>query len=147
MQFGDELIINSQWKSIDAPTNPAQFNYKNYLYNSGVLSQQYVDAKSWKLVKSQETFSITKAAFVYQRKLLNILKSNFKDDELSVLSALLLGYKDFLDREIIMVYSSSGAMHVLAVSGLHVGIIFMVLNSLLFFFDKIKNGSYLKAIF
>ena len=146
LQFGDELIINSQWKSIDAPTNPAQFNYKNYLYNSGILSQQYVDAKSWKLVKSQETFSITKAAFVYQRKLLNILKSNFKDDELSVLSALLLGYKDFLDREIIMVYSSSGAMHVLAVSGLHVGIIFMVLNSLLFFFDKIKYGRYLKAI-
>ena len=146
LQFGDELIINSQWKSIDAPTNPAQFNYKNYLYNSGILSQQYVNAKSWKLVKSQETFSITKAAFVYQRKLLNILKSNFKDDELSVLSALLLGYKDFLDREIIMVYSSSGAMHVLAVSGLHVGIIFMVLNSLLFFFDKIKYGSYLKAI-
>ena len=51
-----------------------------------------------------------------------------------------------LDRETIMIYSSSGAMHVLAVSGLHVGIIYLLLNSLFLFFEKFKYGKYLKAV-
>ena len=46
-----------------------------------------------------------------------------------------------------MIYSSSGAMHVLAVSGLHVGIIYLLLNSLFLFFEKFKYGKYLKAVF
>ena len=83
---------------------------------------------------------------MYQKKLLNILTSNFKGEELAVISALLLGYKDLLDRETIMTYSSSGAMHVLAVSGLHVGIIYLVLNSLFLFFERIRYGNYLKAV-
>jgi len=71
---------------------------------------------------------------VYQKKLLSLLDKHFQDEELAVISALLLGYKDLLDRETIMIYSSSGAMHVLAVSGLHVGIFYLLLNSLFLFF-------------
>ena len=85
-------------------------------------------------MSNQQNLSIMKFAFVYQKKLLKVLESNFQDEELAVISALLLVYKDLLDRETIMTYASSGAMHVLAVSGLHVGIIYLVLNSLFFFF-------------
>ncbi len=56
-----------------------------------------------------------------------------------------MGYKDLLGRDVIMTYASSGAMHVLAVSGLHVRIIFMVLNFFLSFLNSIKFGNYLKA--
>jgi len=145
LSFGDELLINSKWKVIDLPTNPAQFNYKNYLYNSGIIAQQYVTNDKWKISKKETNLSVRKHAFVYQKRLLNTLKNNFEDDELSVLSALLLGYKDLLGRDVIMTYASSGAMHVLAVSGLHVGIIFMVLNFFLSFLNSIKFGNYLKA--
>jgi competence protein ComEC len=146
LEYGDQLVINGKWKAIESPTNPAQFNYKHFLYNSGVLAQQYVKPENWKNVQSSDEFSIIKLAFNYQKQLLSVLNSKFKGEELAVLSALLLGYKDLLDRETIMTYASSGAMHVLAVSGLHVGIIFIVLNSLLFFFDKIKYGNYIKAL-
>ena len=97
-------------------------------------------------MSNQQNLSIMKFAFVYQKKLLKVLESNFQDEELAVISALLLGYKDLLDRETIMTYASSGAMHVLAVSGLHVGIIYLVLNSLFFFFGYFKYGNYLKAL-
>jgi len=146
LTYGDKIIINGKWNEIENPSNPAQFNYKTYLYNSGITSQQYVKNDDWKLMSSQERFSILKFAFLYQKKLLKILENRFKDEELAVISALLLGYKDLLDRETIMTYSSSGAMHVLAVSGLHVGIIYLVLNSLFFFFGNIKYGNYIKAI-
>ena len=146
LTYGDEILITGSWKIIDEPSNPAQFNYKSYLYNSGITAQQYLSSNSWYLVSHSQKTSLRKLAFTYQKKLLSILENNFQKEELAVISALLLGYKDLLDRETIMTYSSSGAMHVLAVSGLHVGIIYLVLNSLFFFFARIKHGSYLKAI-
>jgi len=146
LSYGDKIIINGKWNTISNPSNPAQFNYKSYLYNSGISAQQYVKNDAWRLMSNQQNLSIMKFAFVYQKKLLKVLESNFQDEELAVISALLLGYKDLLDRETIMTYSSSGAMHVLAVSGLHVGIIYLVLNSLFFFFGNIKYGNYIKAV-
>ena len=81
---------------------------------------------------------------MYQKKLLTYLEFHFQNEELAFISALLLGYKDSLDRETIMIYSSSGAMHVLAVSGLHVGIIYLLLNSLFLIFKKFKYGKYFR---
>ena len=136
--YSDKLAVKGDWKAIPTPTNPAQFDYKNYLFNNGITAQQYLKQENWNFISSSENFSIRKYAFVYQKKLLDILADNFKGEELAVISALLLGHKDLLDRETIMTYSSSGAMHILAVSGLHVGIIFLVLNSLFFFLEKRK---------
>ncbi|MBC8266040.1 MAG: ComEC family competence protein [Flavobacteriales bacterium] len=146
LKYGDKLIVKSAWKEIDKPTNPAQFDYKKYLSNSDIFHQQYLSKSHWKMFEKQKGFSVRATAFLWQKHLLDVLKSHqFKQQELAVSSALLLGYKDMLDRDTILTYSSSGAMHVLAVSGLHVGIIYLVISSLLFFFDKIKYGNYIKA--
>ena len=63
-------------------------------------------------------------------------EKGIKGNELSVASALILGYKDNIDAQLKNAYSSAGAMHVLAVSGLHVGVIFLIFNQLLGFFEK-----------
>jgi len=146
LQYGDQIVVKSNWKAIDGPTNPAQFDYKKFLANSDIFHQQYLTNMHWKMFEKQKGFSVRATAFLWQKHLLDVLKSHhFEQQELAVSSALLLGYKDMLDRDTILTYSSSGAMHVLAVSGLHVGIIYLVLSSLLFFFDKIKYGNYMKA--
>ena len=147
LTYGDKLFLNGKWNTIEDPSNPAQFNYKNFLFNSNITAQQYLQSTNWKLISFSENNTLRKLAFVYQKKLLTHLERYFQNEELAVISALLLGYKDLLDRETIMIYSSSGAMHVLAVSGLHVGIIYLLLNSLFLFFEKFKYGKYLKAIF
>lgn len=147
LQFGDKLVVKSDWQTIDEPTNPAQFNYKKYLANADIHHQQYLPANKWKLLEKQSGFSVMDMATKWQKKLLSVLASHqFEKQEFAVASALLLGYKDMLDRDTILTYASSGAMHVLAVSGLHVGIIYLVFSSLLFFFNKIKYGNYIKAI-
>ena len=146
LKYGDKLVVKSNWKKIDEPTNPSQFDYKKFLANSDIFHQQYLTNMHWKMFEKQKGFSVRATAFMWQKRLLDVLKSHhFEQQELAVSSALLLGYKDMLDRDTILTYSSSGAMHVLAVSGLHVGIIYLVLSSLLFFFDKIKYGNYMKA--
>ena len=47
-------------------------------------------------------------------------------DELAIVSALLVGYKHYLSADQVNAFASAGAMHVLAVSGLHVGIVYLL---------------------
>ena len=79
--------------------------------------------------------------------LLSSLKSNgIEGDQYAIASALILGSKDELGFEVKQAYATAGAMHVLAVSGLHVGIIFLILNTLLSALDTSKKGRIVKAI-
>ncbi|MBT7480954.1 MAG: ComEC/Rec2 family competence protein [Flavobacteriales bacterium] len=145
--YGDHILINTNLQEIDLPTNPSQFNYKQYLENNGIFHQAYLITDKWKKTNVNTGIWVKKLALKLRRDALDLLRNNsFSDKELSVASALLLGKKDLLDRETILTYSSSGAMHVLAVSGLHVGIIYLAFFYLFFFFDKWKYGKYIKAI-
>ena len=75
-----------------------------------------------------------------------IKNNHIIDDEFAILSALTLGYKDELDQDIQTVFSSAGAMHVLAVSGLHVGILYVIINLLIGFLRKYNKGRILYTI-
>lgn len=145
--YGDELIFQSQVKNIEEAKNPHQFNYKRFLENNNIYQQVYIKSGQWKKISSKNGSKLKYYAFKSRMKLLNLLEFEIKDDDnLAVGFALLLGYKDRLDKELLMTYSAAGAMHVLAVSGLHVGIIYVVLNFFLGFLDKRKNGKWLKAL-
>jgi len=87
-------------------------------------------------------------AFDARQNLLNILRNHLKiDKNYAVGSALILGHKDELEQDILKTYASAGAMHVLAVSGLHVGIIFLMLNYVFKGLENIKKyGRLFKAI-
>lgn len=145
--YGDEIIFQSQLKDVEEAKNPYQFNYKKFLANNNIYQQAFIKSSQWKKIDSKKGNILKYYALKSRMKLLKQFKSEIKDeDNFAVGSALILGYKDRLDKELLMVYSSAGAMHVLAVSGLHVGIIYFVLNFFLGFLDNSKRGKYLKAI-
>ena len=78
--------------------------------------------------------------------MLSILQEHgLEGREFAVGAALILGYTDELDPEIMRAYAGSGALHVLSVSGLHVGIMYVVVAWFLSFLDKIKRGNIIKA--
>jgi competence protein ComEC len=134
-------------QEITNPGNPHEFDYKKYLSYNLISKQAYLKSGEWKLLKSDSTFHLKALAERIRKKVIKIFKtSGIEDEELAVLSALSLGYKDDLDADIQKSYSSSGAMHVLAVSGLHVGIVFLVFNFLLFFLQRNKWLKILKGI-
>ena len=66
--------------------------------------------------------------------------------EFAVASALLLGYVNEIDAGLRRDYAASGAMHILSVSGMHVGIIYIFLEFLLGFLNKSKPGRFIKAV-
>ncbi|MGB3948856.1 MAG: ComEC/Rec2 family competence protein [Bacteroidia bacterium] len=146
ISYGDELIIQCEFNEIPPPQNPGEFNYKRFLAFHNVYKQAYVTSEKFVNTGINSGNSIIRESVHLRNKLLKIMTdNNIKGNEFAVGSALLLGFEDKLDADIISAYSSTGALHVLSVSGLHVAIVYFIFNWLLFFLDKIKNGNIIKA--
>lgn len=147
IKYGDVFLVRTALQSPPEPQNPAQFNYKQFLQFHQITKQGYVPSGALSKTNINDGNFVMKNVFVWRNAMLNVFrKHDFTDKEFAVAAALILGYKDELDPETMRAYSGAGAMHVLAVSGLHVGILFAVASFFLSFFDKIKYGNIIKAI-
>ena len=142
----DKIFISHRFDSIKAPLNPYQFNYKEYLKNQQVYHQISIKNKEYLLLKSDHK-SIKGWAFSIRKRINNALtKFNFKGDQLSIINALLLGQRQEISKNILQNYQNAGAVHILAVSGLHVGIILIMLTFLLSPLEKLKYGIFIKLL-
>ncbi len=147
LSYGDEQVMKIHFNEVPQPQNPGEFNYKRFLSFHNVYHQAYIKSEDWVYSGKNTGYAIFRHSINLRNGLLNVLsKNNLYGDEYAVGSALLLGCVDKLDADIISAYSSTGALHVLSVSGLHVAIVYVVFNWLLFFFNKVKYGNIIKAI-
>lgn len=147
LQYGDVLIIPNELKPVSAPQNPDEFDYQSYLSNSGIEYQAYLRIGKWYKTNLKQGNPIKMYAINIRHFLLEELKRHgIRDAEFSVTAAMLLGVRNHLSPELQQSFSGAGAMHILCVSGLHVGIIFMLLNYFLGFLDRIKKGAIIRSI-
>jgi competence protein ComEC len=143
---GSIVVFSADVKQISPPQNPGAFNYQKYMAASNVYHQVYLSSYSWKLLENPQGFSLIRTAHEVSRKFVSILNHNgLKGQEFAVASALILGQNDMLDNETRQAYSGSGVTHILSVSGLHVGVIFIIINFLLGFMKKEGKQLYLKT--
>lgn len=146
IDYGDQIIINAKVAEISSPKNPEEFNYKKYLSNRGIYNQAYVKATNWEILARGKGNPIKSTGLQLRRTFLKILEDNqISGREFAVASAILLGLDDYLEADQQKEFAGAGAMHILCVSGLHVGIIYVILSSLLLFLDKRKGGRILKV--
>ena len=132
LKKGDYIQFEPQFKEIKSQTNPETFNYKRYLFFHLITQQAYLKSNKWHKIKIKQAWFNTGEIANLRRYLLEQYKNyGITDHALSVLSALTLGYKNELDYSIQKAYAASGAIHVLAVSGLHIGIVFVIINFVL----------------
>ena len=147
IKYGDRLILSTFLNHIKPPQNPSEFDYRSYLQKKGIYQQAYIDGDFSKIQNKNKANFLFRIAYNLREKFFKLLKkNNVTGDEFAVASALLLGYDDKLDAELKQDFAGAGAMHILCVSGLHVGIIYLVLSSLLFFLKKKKYGKITKAV-
>lgn len=147
LNYGDLLLIYSSLQEIQSPRNPHEFNYKRYLSNKNIYYQAYLKTRFWKKINSHQGNPVKAFATGLRARLQKIFEDNgMQGREYAVISAILLGQTDKIDPELYKDYSGSGALHVLSVSGMHVGIIFLSLTFFLSFLEKIKNGKLIKAL-
>lgn len=121
--YGDELAVHAVVKAIDSPKNPMAFDAQAYYAQQNIYHQAYVPSGQW--IRLGWSGSIWRQ-HLYQLRhhLLLILEEHLPTpNEYAVGAALLLGAKEHLDRDLRNAYADTGAMHILAVSGLHIGIL------------------------
>ena len=130
--IGDYLLMQAKPEQIENQGNPGEFDFKTWAASQGFYYQFYVDAKDWVKVKNRSGFDLTIYLKKFRRRIFNFYReSGISDKQLAVFSALTLGDKSMLEHDLRQGYVAAGLMHVLAVSGLHVGIIYLIISYLL----------------
>ena len=140
LAIDDEFVTYAKVKPISSPLNPHQFNYKKYLENLGVYHSIRIEHDKLVKIKSSQTTLLGIAARARNHIIKKLDKENFGADELGVIQALLLGQRSDISEETYTNYQKAGAVHILAVSGLHIGILLLVIQFLLSPMKNIPNG-------
>jgi len=146
LKINELLISKPTFLEVNAPLNPHQFNFQKYLEKQGIRQQIFLDKSEFKsLGLGTRTIKGWSEQF---RDLVQVSmeKYHFERDELAVITALLLGQRQDLSKQLLNDYSRAGPIHILAVSGLHVGIILILLLNIFKPLEHFKYGKTIKTI-
>ncbi|OFY66763.1 MAG: hypothetical protein A3H98_12165 [Bacteroidetes bacterium RIFCSPLOWO2_02_FULL_36_8] len=144
-EYGDRLVVDGFPEKIISTGNPGQFDPFAYFSTHGIFHKQKI--KTWKVIEHNYKTNPLYALSQKCRLLLSKQLTQYIEDirSRSVAISVLLGDKTQLDNALMQAYSHTGAMHVLAVSGLHVAILFIILQHLTSFLLRLKNGNHLQT--
>lgn len=146
LEIDTGLLVGTSFKNIREPLNPYSFNYKKYLKNHQIYHQ--INLYKHEFLVSKKTNSTLRglAAKIRNDIIKSLKKNEFKKDELAVITALLLGQRNSITKDLLQSYISAGAIHILAVSGLHIGIILLLLMFICKPIHNFKNGKFIAAV-
>lgn len=137
VNYGDELMIAAKYNPIEPPYNFAEFDFKAWLASKNTYHQAFIIQNQIIPLYVQKGNPVIKYALNLRKRQVEVYRKMIKNDEaFAVASTLILGYRADLSEETLAAYSKTGTIHALSVSGMHVGIIYIVLNWLLYFLDS-----------
>ncbi len=143
---GDQLIILTKPQQIRNSGNPFEFDYQKMMERRDIRHSVYLSSGTY-LKTGHQIHSIGNLAEETRDQLIALFPEILPDrEERSVVSALTLGYRTEIAQDTLDYFASTGAMHVLSVSGLHVALIYMILGFLLAFLKRGKAGPILFAV-
>lgn len=138
--YGDQILIKGSPQELKSPANPGEFNFKRFLSFKNIYHQHFIREGEVAFLASTE-----KKGFVYYSQQTRKWAAQTLNQYIhgaqqqAIAQALVLGVTDGIDNDLLSAYSASGALHVLSVSGLHVGIIYALL---LFLLKPLKRFSW-----
>lgn len=140
IEAGQTLLIKGCLQCLPHSGNPYGFEYGQYLFRQGVTAQMFVSADSMVVVDVASRMDLQGiAAAIRKWSIANFAESGIHGSALELLNAVVLGERAGIERELNDKFIRSGAIHLLAVSGLHVGIVYLFLNYLFSLFFKPNN--------
>ncbi|MFC5047379.1 ComEC/Rec2 family competence protein [Aquimarina hainanensis] len=143
---GTSYIVYTSFSDIPFAKNPSQFDYSIYLQNKYIYHQ--ISASYPQLIKSKEKFNLIHNYTYHLRE--HLIKKlevhHFSPTQLSLIKALFLGQKQNIATSLLTDYRRAGALHILALSGLHIGILLLLLQNLLTPIHRFgKKGKYISV--
>ena len=133
--------MNGLPELIENDGNPYEFNYRRYLNDRGIGHRIFLREGQYDLLKGCSLMNISRNALVFREKLIEILyRSGIQEDRVPLISSISFGARDEVDKETVQSFTNTGVIHVLAVSGMNVGLIFIILDFFLRFMKRWKLG-------
>lgn len=137
LKYGDLICFSGNPVLVPPSQNPGEFNYKRFLSFHQVYHQVYIGEEKWCRLPENSGNPVIYKAYQVRDFFIRILKEQIPwSREFGVASALVIGYEEEVDMELIQAYASAGALHVLSVSGMHVGLIYQGLIFILGFMNR-----------
>lgn len=138
-RVGDAFWIHAQINSPKPSGNPYSFNWADYLLTQGVGGTAYTPY-CVRMSQAEQPFSLRVWALTVQEASVEKLQSHFEGTEFAMLSAMTVGDKRGLTQTVRQVFSETGTSHLLALSGLHLGILFGIYQFL--FLKRLRRRGY-----
>ena len=133
------IVIYKTPQLISSKTNSA-FDYKHYAIIQGIYYQLYVQEKDFVLVRKEKVPLLSQTLFISKRNIIQLLDRYIQGkQEAGIAQALLIGYKKNIDKSLLDAYSKTGIIHIIAISGMHLGMIYLLLLKLLYPFRNKNN--------
>jgi len=145
LKYGNILLTHALPQKITNALNPGDFDYAKYLSQQQIYHQLFLKDSDYVILQTKQESLIMKLVFNLREDVLNILKKEISDKKIrGIAEALLIGYKNNLDQELVQSYSNTGVVHIIAISGMHLGLIYVVLLWLFGKLPFIRKQKFLK---
>lgn len=131
LKYGDRILIHKNLQEIKNSGNPGAFNYQRYAAFQQTFHNVFLKETDWEKIegKSENTSWLRQFIFNARDHVLSVLRKRVEagKDELGIAEALLIGYTNDLDKDLVQAYSNTGVVHIIAISGMHLGLIYVLL--------------------
>lgn len=143
LSYGDKIIIKGNFEEASSARNEGGFDYKQYLKSKNVYGIISVDKKDIKLIKKNNVDVIDLLANKVSNSMKIKIEQNLSNETSKLLSGILIGNKNNLQKEIQEDFRNSSLSHVLAISGMHVSYIMLGIT---FVINKMKFNKKISKI-
>lgn len=144
---GTVIWFRGQPELLQKTGNPFEFDYQAYAIHNKIGHRIYLKDSNIHFLNAEKNLNLLEWSLIIRDRLLKIIENcGLKGEVFHLVSAISLGAREELEPETTQSFSKTGVIHVLAVSGMNVGIIFVVLNLLLRFMKKRKGGIILHTL-
>lgn len=149
LNAGEQVMLRAKLSSPTPPQNPGEADYRQVLERKNIFHTAYVPAEAiWLTGNKNSHWSLTRVGLVIREYVVQALRAaGLSQDAFSICTALLVGYDDEISSGVMQSFSHSGTLHVLSVSGMHTGILYVVLTALCGLFDRHKRYPLMRAAF
>ncbi len=145
ISYGSQLIFRKRLNEIKNFENPRGFDYKRYCLFQGITHQVYLNEKDYVILGNINSSWLDQLVHDLQDKILNILRKYIPGEkEKGLAEALLIGYKGNLDRDLLQSYSNTGVVHIIAISGMHIALIYWLLVRLFQPIGRLKQTKWIR---
>ena len=140
--FGDKIYLKGHLQRISGPSNPKVFDYRQFMDRKGIAWQYFGTADQIQKIGKGKINWLLAMSLRIRSRIVQVLDKHIENvTNRAIIKALIVGDKEELSLDIQQQFATAGAMHILAVSGLHVGILYLIITHVLSLFSKSQRIS------